>query len=33
MKYFNKMIPVAKQAQDIFALFDKEFRTDWGIKT
>jgi hypothetical protein len=33
MKYFNKMIPVAKQAQDIFALFDKEFRTNWGIKT
>jgi len=32
MKYFNKMIPVARQAQDIFALFDKEFRTDWGIK-
>lgn len=32
MKYFNKMIPVAKQAQDIFALYDKEFRNDWGIK-
>ena len=33
MKYFNKMIPVARQFQDIFALFDKEFRKDWGIKT
>jgi methyl-accepting chemotaxis protein len=33
MKYFNKMIPVVRQFQDIFALFDKEFRTNWGIKT
>jgi hypothetical protein len=32
MKYFNKLVPVVRQAQDIFALFNDDFRKSWGIK-
>jgi hypothetical protein len=32
LKYFTKMVPVAKEAMVIFATFDEDFRKDWDIR-
>jgi hypothetical protein len=32
LKYFTKMVPVAKEAMLLFATYDDDFRKDWGIK-
>jgi hypothetical protein len=32
MKYFNKMVPVVRQVQDIFGLFNEDFRKSMGLK-
>lgn len=32
LKYFTKMVPVAKEGMVIFATFDEDFRKDWDIR-
>jgi hypothetical protein len=31
-KYFFKLLPVTKEAVNMYALYDDEFRKDWAIK-
>jgi hypothetical protein len=32
MKYFNRLVPIAKEFQSNYALFDDDFRKSMGIK-
>ena len=32
LKYFTKMVPVAKEGMLLFATYDNDFRKDWDIK-
>jgi len=32
LKYFNRMVPVAKEAMLLMATYDDDFRKDWDIK-
>lgn len=32
LKYFTKMVPVAKEAMLLFATYDEDFRKDWDIR-